>query len=76
MHTMRIMSPTHGDEHVPWDPADEKAVAKAKKKFDEAIKQGKLAYAVTEGKANKGEQIKEFVASLKEIIIVPMVAGG
>lgn len=76
-HSMKIMQPLLGDDHVTWDPADEKSVTTAKEKFDAAVKKGGKAFKVVYESVRKtGEQIKEFDPSLKEILIVPQLAGG
>lgn len=74
-HTMKIMDPLAGHKYVPWDPADPKSVAKAKKAFDKAIKQGKRAFR-TEHRLVPGEMVTEFDPSHRELLLVPQLAGG
>lgn len=82
-HLMRILNPTEGDEHLQWDPDDEKSVKAARRRF-EALVQGKgatgdphlhRAYRV-EWNPRKGEPITEFDPEAAEILIAPPMVGG
>lgn len=77
MHSMKIMDPLAGDDHVTWDPEDEGSVKTAREKFDKAVKKGSKAFKVVYEKARKtGEPITEFDPSLKEVLLVPQMSGG
>jgi len=71
---LKIMD-SSGDKRVVWMKDAPPQVDEAQKKFDEYIKKGYMAYKVGK-KGKKGTQIKEFNASLEEIIMVAPVIGG
>lgn len=76
MNSLRWVS-SKGDESIEWDPEDQASIEKAKSKFDELTKKGFKAFKVIkEEVTRKGEQIKEFDPSVKEILMTAPMAGG
>lgn len=71
---LKVMGPTDGDKRLEWDPENEHSIVLAKDMFEKALKEGKRAYRITNGR--KGQPITEFDPNAKEILLVPPVAGG
>lgn len=83
MGILRAMGPNTGDEALEWDPHDEKAVRRARKKFNKMVKpkkgDGKFkAYSVKNvgGKREADEPMAKFDPKAAEILLVPQLAGG
>jgi hypothetical protein len=74
MHFMDIMDQT-GHTKVSWDPDDKESVKVAKETFIEMLKKGYKAFTVDRSE-KKGQQIKEFDPSIKELLLIPQLQGG
>lgn len=62
------------DPAVEWTVDDDASVATAKVAFDQAIKEGKLAYRANPGEAR--EAIHEFDPEAQAIVVTRPLAGG
>lgn len=74
MGELRVAGRT-GDVRVGWDPDDLAAVEQARAVFGREVGRGASAFAV-EGEGKRGRRIDAFDPSLREIVIVPRMAGG
>ena len=80
-YEMRIMDKKLGDRVIKWRPGDTESRKKAKKIFDEHIKNGGLAYRYRD-KLSDGEVIHEFdpeadrIAMMPKMVLSPPMAGG
>jgi len=59
---------------VVWDSRNTEEVKKARRKFEEYMKKGRIAFAVTP--ENRKIQIYNFDPKLEKIIMVTLVEGG
>lgn len=64
-----------GDVPTLWELDDAGSVQVARERFDDAIGRRMLAFNLAPG-GEPGEQITEFDPTAKEIVLIPMIAGG
>jgi hypothetical protein len=69
--TGKLTSPT--GTLVEWSTESEEQIRAAREKFDEAIAQGKAAFAV---KGAESERVDTFDPEREEIVVVPWQVGG
>jgi hypothetical protein len=73
MSVLRILD-KFGDTAIKWDVKDKLSVQEVKQKFDEMVASGQLAYRIDS--PSKGEVIRKFDPTAKEIIIHAPLVGG
>ena len=69
-----------GHTRLVWDRMDLTQIREARKKFDELIKKGHMAFRVGKRGKKTGPQIHKFDPSAEEVLFeiefIPAVAGG
>jgi hypothetical protein len=75
MGTLHIIDKLYGDKRILWEPENKKDIEKAKKTFEEKIKEGWLAYGYKKGKAI-AEQLFEFSTLFERIVLQQPMVGG
>ena len=71
-HVLRILDST-GHTEVPFDPADEAAVADVERRFDDLMRRNFVAFDVT---VQPGRIMTAFDPGAQEIIVTQRFAGG
>ena len=76
MALLHILNPMFGDKKIVWIAGDKKSREKARKAFEDKLKEGWLAFKVNPEDPHKGEMLKEFDAKANKIIMTPAAGGG
>lgn len=65
-----------GDIRVMWDRTNADEVQSARRQFDQALKDGFLAYRAEGKQGERGTQIRQFDPEAERIILVKQNVGG
>ena len=76
VHALMEVMDGSGDTKNIWDPAKPDEVAAAKLMYETLVGKGYRAFRVTDAKAERGEQMKEFDPTAGRMIMIPQMRGG
>ena len=59
-----------------WDPTDDSDVKRARKEFNQALREGLVAYKQVARVSKVRKEIRRFDPNLGEVLLVPQLVGG
>ena len=75
MPTLFVIDRVKGDKRIQWEEQNKKDIAKAKRLFNQKLKDGWLAFGFKEGEKD-GDMLRQFSEEYDRIIMQPPFAGG